>query len=148
VYGYAYLETRKSALHIYLLDNNVWVCYILNIGSNKVMMTNYRKYEMKNSLTNIKKLEKYLQSHKQDDVIEAAISKLVALKIGQIDNEINDLKLDLKQYEKKYNYSSGEFLNKFNNGQLSDNLDFIDWIAAYKMLQNRISDKSLLSEQL
>ena len=103
---------------------------------------------MKNSLINIKKLEKYLKSHKRDDVIEAAISKLVALKIGQIDNEINELKIDLKQFEKKYNYSSGQFLKKFNSGQLSDNLDFIDWIATYKMLQNRISDKSLLSEQL
>lgn len=102
---------------------------------------------MKNFLTNIKKLEKYLESHKQDDVIETAISKLITLKINKLDHEINELKNDLKQFEIKYNYSSTEFFEKFNSGQLNDNLDFIDWIAAYKMLQNRISDKRIFSEQ-
>jgi len=105
-------------------------------------------FSMKNSLTNIKKLEKYLKLHKKDDVIETTISKLVALKIDQLDQEINELKIDLIQFERRYNYSSDEFLKKFNKGQLIDNLDFTDWIATYKMLQNRISDKTLLTEQL
>jgi len=61
---------------------------------------------VKNSLTNIKKLEIYLLSHKKDDIIEIAISKLVAMKIYQLNKEINELNLDLKQFEQKYNYSS------------------------------------------
>ena len=103
---------------------------------------------MKNSLTNIKILEKYLSIHKNDNVVETAISKLVEMKINQFNQEISDLKKDLKKFENKYNFKSDEFFKKFTTGQLNDNLDFTDWIAIYKMLQNRISDKSLLAGQL
>ena len=73
------------------------------------MTTIFRKLEIKNSLTNIKKLEKFLKSHKQDDVIETTIQKLLALKMNQLDQEMKELNVDLQQFEKKYNYLSGEF---------------------------------------
>jgi hypothetical protein len=65
------------------------------------------------------------------------------MKIDQLDKDINELNLYLKKFEQKYNYSSSEFLKKFNSGKLDDNLDFTDWIATYKILQNRIKDNSI-----
>ena len=82
--------------------------------------------------------------HEKDKVIENAISKLVEIKIHQLEKEILELKNELKKFEKKYRLSSEQFSNKFQSGKLGDNLDFTDWIAIYKMINNRINDKSLL----
>ena len=72
---------------------------------------------MKNSLTNIKILEEYLSIHKNDKVVETAISKLVEMKINQ---EIKELNVDLQQFEKKYNYSSSEFKKKIRRNQMTE----------------------------
>lgn len=100
---------------------------------------------MNETLIKIRNIEKYFAARTKDDVIENAIAKLVELKLNQIDQEITELKNDLKKFEDKYHLDSEKFITKFQQGELLDNLDFTDWVAMYKMLHNRLNDKSLLS---
>lgn len=100
---------------------------------------------MKETLMKIKNIEKYFADHAKDEIIEGVISKLIELKINQIDQEITELRNDLKKFEDKYHLKSEQFITKFQEGEMKDNLDFTDWVAIYKMYHNRLKDKSLLS---
>jgi len=96
----------------------------------------------------IKNIEKYFTAHAKDEIIESAISKLIELKLNQIDQEIAELKNDLIKFEDKYHLKTEQFVTKFQAGELEDNLDFTDLIGLYKMYQNRLNDKSLLSGRI
>jgi hypothetical protein len=99
---------------------------------------------MNSTKLKLKRLGKYFDYNKKDQLIKTTVDKLVAMKIDQLDKEIIELKKDLKNFEVRYSLNSEEFYSKFQRGELDDNLDFVDWIAVYKMLQNRIEDKLLL----
>lgn len=73
------------------------------------------------TLTKIKNLDKYFLSHEKDDVIENALSKLIEMKIHQLEKEITELKNDLKRFEKKYHLRSERFVEKFQNGEAEKN---------------------------
>ncbi len=68
-----------------------------------------------------------------------------------IDNHIREMKLgvhnieqDLKQFENKYDMDSQLFYEKFSNGELSDEIDFITWSGIYEMyLKDKAKIKKL-----
>jgi len=70
-----------------------------------------------------------------DDVIKYEISEL---KKGIVNIEI-----ELKKYEKKYNFSTEEFYQKFKKGESGDNDDFMIWSGIYEM---QLRNKSKLEE--
>lgn len=100
---------------------------------------------MNETLAKIRNIEKYLAARTKDQVIENAISKLIDLKLNQIEREITELRNDLKKFEDKYHLNSEQLIRRFQQGELEDNLDYTDWVATYKMLNNIINDKSLLT---
>lgn len=102
---------------------------------------------MSDTLMKIKSLEKYCQMNKTDQMIDSALSKLIELKISELNREIDDLQNELKRFEFKYRLDSEQFFQQFNAGQLGDSFDFTEWIAIYKMLHNRIKDKTMLLGQ-
>lgn len=99
---------------------------------------------MNSTLLKLKGLEKYFDYNKTDRLIKTTVDKLVDMKIDQLDEEIIELKRDLENFEERHGLTSEEFYKRFQNGELEDNLDFVDWIAVYKMLLNRMEDKLLL----
>jgi hypothetical protein len=62
-------------------------------------------------------------------------------------NEVRLLKLSIQRtqqrlatFEAKYYLSTDDFLNKYENDQLAENLDFAEWIGEHRMLQ-RLQEK-------
>jgi spore coat polysaccharide biosynthesis protein SpsF (cytidylyltransferase family) len=47
-----------------------------------------------------------------------------------------NIRLDLRQFEQKYQQSSETFYQQFTNGKLDDSEDFILWAGIYEMLQD------------
>ncbi|MCG7850475.1 MAG: hypothetical protein MIO93_15060 [ANME-2 cluster archaeon] len=82
--------------------------------------------------------------------MEVAISKDVApvvkdsinREIILLESKINLLKSEIKKFEEKYQLTSPEFKEKFDNGNLDDSQDFFEWwglIRGLETLEDRIS---------
>lgn len=50
-------------------------------------------------------------------------------------NAIVFYKKTVKDFEKKYHFSTQTFLKKFESGQLGDDADYFDWYAFSKLLE-------------
>ena len=46
----------------------------------------------------------------------------------------------LRAFETHYGFSSEKFIQQYENDELSETLDFIEWIGEYRLLQ-RLNDK-------
>jgi uncharacterized protein YhaN len=65
-------------------------------------------------------------------------------KISQL--AINHLKDQLKSYERKFHWSTSEFLNKFDNGSIGDEEAFFKWHAMAQALKDWQTTKEALEE--
>ncbi len=52
-------------------------------------------------------------------------------------DDLLELYRELQKYEQKYAISSEEFFQRFQQGELGDDLDFIDWAGAYRLFLDR-----------
>jgi hypothetical protein len=96
------------------------------------------------TLTQLKKLEKYVNTYGEDHLIANSLSKIVDYKIQQYENLLNDLRSDLISFEKRYNKKSDEFHRSFKNGELGDDMDFVEWSSLYDMYQRTLGKKRML----
>ncbi len=83
-----------------------------------------------------KKLRKIL-THTQDE--EMFAQNIIACQIKELQRGILNLRLDLKEFEEKFQISSEEFYRQFSQGISGDNEDFIVWSGIYEMLMENES---------
>ncbi|MDZ7264629.1 MAG: hypothetical protein ONB16_08595 [candidate division KSB1 bacterium] len=67
-------------------------------------------------------------------------------KISQL--AIAHLKDQLKSYERKFRWSTAEFLEKFDNGSIGDDEAFFKWYALAQALKDWQSTKEALEEAI
>jgi len=93
----------------------------------------------------IEKLSTFIKNYDENNVfIESAVNKLIDYEKSKIENELTQLKFDLKQFEKKYKKKSENFYRDFKFGKLGDKMDFIEWSSLYEMfLKNKEKIKYL-----
>ena len=53
---------------------------------------------------------------------------------------VEELKKELKAYEKRFKMRSEEFFSRFSAGELEDSADFFEWSALYQMYL-RVSER-------
>lgn len=90
-----------------------------------------------------KVIEKYVSnglSEKEERVIKATLKKLIVQEIEVLEKEKEMYKTEMENFEKKYNISSKEFLKKFNNGEIGDDLEYFEW-SAYVDSYNKIKER-------
>ncbi len=78
-------------------------------------------------------MEKYLHFFGSKELM---FTKFIDYHINRVKREISLIQIDLKQFEEKYNISSENFYEQFENGQLGDSKDFILWSGIYEMQMN------------
>ncbi|MBW8050021.1 MAG: hypothetical protein FVQ77_06720 [Cytophagales bacterium] len=76
------------------------------------------------------KIRLMLAQHSDKEIFFQGIIKH---KINELKNGIVNIKIDLQQFEEKYNLSTEDFYNKFINGELGDEEDFLIWSGIYEM---------------
>ena len=93
----------------------------------------------------IEKLSTFIKNYDENNVfIESAVNKLIDYEKSKIENELTQLKFDLKEFEQKYNKRSDVFFRDFKSGQIGDEMDFIEWSSLYEMfLKNKEKVKFL-----
>jgi hypothetical protein len=62
-------------------------------------------------------------------------AKLHRLSNRRIKRGILNLRLDLKEYEEKYQLSTKDFYQQFTQGTVGDREDYIIWAGLYEMLR-------------
>lgn len=71
----------------------------------------------------------------EDDVLIKTIEKLTQYKIEALEKDLADIKRKLLKFERKYKMESSNFIKKFENGQLGDETDFMEWASLLDMAE-------------
>ena len=66
--------------------------------------------------------------------IEAFALNIIAYQVSELQKGFLNLRLELDDFERKYNMTSAEFYKDFSDGLLEDESDFIIWAGLYEML--------------
>jgi hypothetical protein len=93
-------------------------------------------------ISKIKILEELAKLGSDDEVFINAIDKLTKYKINELEKDINDIEISLKEFEEKYGLESTEFIKKFESSEMGDEMDFMEWASLYDMkerLKNRLN---------
>ena len=70
---------------------------------------------------------------------EAFALNIIAYQVSELQKGILNLRLELDDFERKYNMTSDEFYKGFSDGLLEDEANFMIWAGLYEMLcQNQI----------
>lgn len=71
--------------------------------------------------------------------MESFARSIISYQISELQKSILNLRLDLGELEQKYQMTSQEFQEKFSQGILEDDADFMVWSGLYEMLcQNQL----------
>ena len=90
------------------------------------------------TLEKVKKLEKYLAINDSaiDPVVETTINKLLVREYDRMVELKARLASELSLFEKRYALPSDNFYQRYEAGELGDDVDFIEWAATIEMLTN------------
>ena len=93
---------------------------------------------MISTLEKVKQLEKYLAINDSaiDPVVEKTINKLFVREYDRMVELKKRLASELSQFEKCYDLQSDHFYQRYEAGELGDDVDFIEWAATVEVLMN------------
>jgi hypothetical protein len=66
---------------------------------------------------------------------EMFAQNIISYQINELQKSILNIRLDLKQFEEKYQTSTDEFYRQFQEGISGDSEDFIVWSGIYEMFR-------------
>lgn len=90
------------------------------------------------TLEKIQRLEHYLRMDDTvtDPVLERSINKLFAREQQRLLELQQRLRKQLHHFERHYSLSSTNFYQRYELGEMGDDMDFIEWASTVEMLQN------------
>ena len=93
---------------------------------------------MISTLEKVRQLEKYLAINNSaiDPVFEATINKLLTREYDRMIELRTRLSNELSEFEERYVLQSDDFYQRYEAGELGDDMDFIEWAATVEMLTN------------
>jgi len=91
-------------------------------------------------MTELKLISKHPDSLKQ--IIQSALSE----RLHSIEAGIKRTEERLQEFETKYQLSTVEFIQSFNNDELLHNFDFDEWVGESRMLKHLQDKKEIIEE--
>jgi hypothetical protein len=65
-------------------------------------------------------------------IINISLDKIIKTQIAKYKIAISHINNDLVKFEAKFNLLSSDFYSKYENGNLGDKQDFIEWAGLYE----------------
>ena len=90
-------------------------------------------HQIEMTLENIKTLEVLYKQSYGDEFLDKALNKIISYEVSESRKQLELLQKDLVEFEEKYGFTSEEFIERFQKGELGDDADFMEWNALYKM---------------
>jgi len=99
-------------------------------------------------LEKVQRLERYIQltNGQVDQVLESTIDKVLDREQQRLLRQKARLKSQIADFEARYGWTSDEFYPRFEQGELGDDTDFIEWSATIEMVKNLQRTIDLLGE--
>ena len=93
---------------------------------------------MLNTLEKVKRLEQYLgfDDPPNDPVVDRTITKLLLRESARMEVLQTRLSKQIKKFEQDYHVPSAEFYAHYEQGDMGDDMDFIEWASTLDMLSN------------
>jgi DNA topoisomerase IA len=88
-------------------------------------------------------LGKYISdglNENEEVFIKETLKKLIEQEIDMLEKEKEEYKREMVKFEEIYSLKSEEFIKKFNNGEMGDDLDFFEWYS-YVDSYNRVEKR-------
>lgn len=64
---------------------------------------------------------------------EMFVQDIIRSQVNELRNGINNIEIDLRQFERKYGQATEDFYKQFVDGSLGDQEDFLIWSGLYEM---------------
>ena len=92
-------------------------------------------------------LENYLKwrGGHADRVVDMTLSKILQRERDQMQGQMNRLQHQLAMFEQQYGWATPAFNDRFERGELGDDMDFIEWSATWEMTQKSQKRLTLLA---
>lgn len=93
---------------------------------------------MSSVLEKVKRLEQYVAADEGavDQVVEQTLDKLLDREVARLGDIKSRLEKQIQAFEQEYKMPTPEFYARFEEGELGDAMDYIEWSATVEMLQN------------
>jgi len=93
---------------------------------------------MMTTLEKVKRLEQYLlfSNLTVDPVLDMSINKLLVRESTRINELKTRLLNQVMIFEQTYSMASSEFYRCYENGEMGDEMDFVEWASTVEMLAN------------
>ncbi len=87
------------------------------------------------------------QHREFDAIIDPVLDKLFDRERQTLLQQRIELRTELDQFEHQYALESSEFYEKFENGEIGDDMDFFDWYGAWSMYQTTLEYLKVLDPE-
>lgn len=88
-------------------------------------------------LEKVRRLEKYIEMGSGPEIwIDSVLSKLIDSERERLRTTERKLRGQLREFERTYSMDSESFYERFERGQLGDEMDYFDWAATVEMVRN------------
>lgn len=82
------------------------------------------------------------------EVVKEVVLNSLNARLKDVEEIIVKLQTTISEFEKKHGLSSDEFLKKWRNNELEDNIDFFEWETCLTVLQKLSKEQEALKEVL
>ena len=76
----------------------------------------------------------------EDEAFNRMLDKLLYLTLSRYQTRLSRLNADLKKFESQYEMDTPTFYQKFERGELGDDMDFFEWAGLFE-LQRDLAEK-------
>jgi hypothetical protein len=84
----------------------------------------------------LRALAELYQEGQTSDLMDRTLAKLLQHEAQQSLDQLRQFQVDLAEFERQYHLSSQEFYQRFQTGQTSDDMDFVEWASLIQMVEN------------
>jgi len=82
------------------------------------------------------------------ETMKDAVIRTLRSKIEEINQKLIDTRKNIRYFEKKYGMKTEEFYEKFQAGELGDDMDFFEWKALKEIYDELNEERRVLLEAI
>lgn len=80
-------------------------------------------------MNTLEKLELLKENCIDQPELDRILGQLLQVMLARYDQKLSTYNSDIEKFEQKYNLHSNEFEQKFDSGELGDEMDFFEWFG-------------------
>ena len=87
-------------------------------------------------MNTLQKLELLKDAYSDQAELDQILGKLLEVAFSQHRLRLEKYDRDLREFEQRYNMESSVFYQRFEAGELGDDIDFFEWSSLYELRQD------------